>query len=53
MTGSALSDEDFEIIMSGFEIEVTDEVLTAEEAFKWSDYVEAESEYNIGYDMVM
>ncbi|MBR1816677.1 MAG: hypothetical protein IJ763_08250 [Lachnospiraceae bacterium] len=50
MTGSALSDEDFEIIMSGFEIEVTDEVLTAEEAFKWSDYVEAESEYNIGYD---
>ena len=49
MTGKDLSFEDFEYIMSGFEVNEAEEI-SSEEAFKWSDYVEQMDSYNIDYD---
>jgi len=50
MTGSGLSESDFETIISGLEIRATDQVLTAEDAYKWSDYVSDWNDSNLVTD---
>ena len=48
MTGSNLSEPDFETIIGGLDIRVTEQALAPEEAYKWSDYVADWGSYNVG-----